>query len=156
MQSSNAENLTCPIGLSLDVIGQKWSLLIIRECVRGSSRFSDFETVLGCPKNLLADRLRKLCDEGILFSEMHQIAGQRARNRYVLTPAGIELAPMLVALYDWGERHRANSTMVLPEPTKCACGATVHAVLQCEVGHVRQAGELVGQPATSASGEVTG
>ncbi|WP_375163411.1 winged helix-turn-helix transcriptional regulator [Herbiconiux oxytropis] len=124
----------CPIGLSLDVLGQKWTLLIVREALNGVRRFSDFEAVLGCPRNLLASRLRMLCDQGILRTVIYEVLGERSRARYELTEAGRELAPTLIALFDWGLRHRASSRGQ-PAPARCRCGSPVHAVIECEHGH---------------------
>lgn len=129
------DEIACPIGLSLDVLGQKWTLLIIRESMRGVDRFSDFHDALACPKNLLATRLRMLCDYGILRIVELPVSGERMRHRYVLTESGRELAPTLIALFDWGERHRATSGMNLVEATLCPCGASVHARVVCERGH---------------------
>ncbi|SDZ47769.1 winged helix-turn-helix transcriptional regulator [Herbiconiux ginsengi] len=126
---------TCPIGLSLEVLGQKWTLLIIREAFNGVQRFSDFGAVLGCPRNLLATRLRMLCDHGIMRTELYEVSGERSRVRYELTDAGRELAPTLVALFDWGQKNRLADMNQLA-PAKCRCGGRVHAVMICEDGHV--------------------
>lgn len=136
MQESGSTEETCPIGLSLDILGQKWTLLIVRESLRGRARFSEFHAALGCPKNLLAARLRMLCDFGVLRTEEQHIPGERARHRYVLTDAGWELAPTLVALYDWGKRHQATTGMTLVDPPRCSCGAELHALVRCENGHL--------------------
>ncbi|KAA9104758.1 winged helix-turn-helix transcriptional regulator [Microbacterium rhizomatis] len=136
MQKSGSTEETCPIGLSLDVLGQKWTLLIVRESMRGRERFSEFHAALGCPKNLLAARLRLLCDCGVLRTEEHHVPGERTRHRYVLTDAGRELAPTLVALYDWGKRHQATAEMTLVDPPLCWCGAERHVIVRCQNGHL--------------------
>lgn len=125
----------CPIGLSLDLLGQKWTLLIVREAFKGVQKFSDFERVLGCPRNLLSARLKLLCEEGILTTVRYEVVGQRGRQRYELTPSGCELAHTVVALFDWGTRYRSPGDQPWMEPSRCRCGAQVHAVLECEAGH---------------------
>jgi DNA-binding HxlR family transcriptional regulator len=125
----------CPIGLSIDIVGQKWTLLIVREALNGVQRFSDFEAVLHCPRNLLAARLRMLCDNGILRTARYVTPGERVREFYELTDAGRELAPTLIALFDWGAKHRGADGSQPPAP-RCRCGSQVHTVMVCDEGHV--------------------
>ena len=86
----------CSIARTLEVVGEKWTILILRAVWYGSSRFSDFERILGCPRNLLAERLRKLVEQGILSTETYQEPGTRSRSRYVITPKGMDLAPAVL------------------------------------------------------------
>lgn len=125
----------CPIALSLDVLGQKWTILIIREALRGARKFSEFEEVLGCPRNLLAARLRLLRDHGIFRVAPYEVPGQRTREHYELTLAGQELAPALIALFDWGTKYTPELDMTWAQPSRCQCGAQIHAALECEAGH---------------------
>jgi len=129
------ETEICPIALSLDVLGQKWTILIVREALRGARRFSEFHEALGCPRNLLAARLRLLCDSGVLRLVPYAVPGQRTREQYELTPAGEELAPTLIALFDWGTRHTSVGDAMWAQPSRCACGAQLHVALECEAGH---------------------
>lgn len=151
MQQPGSSEKTCPISLSLDVIGKKWTLLIVRESLRGRERFSELYASLGCPKNLLAARLRLLCDYGVLRTEEHHVPGERIRHRYVLTDAGRELAPTLIALYDWGKRHRATTEMTLVEPPRCSCGAEQHTVIRCQNGHLDDVDSVMYSPPDSVS-----
>jgi DNA-binding HxlR family transcriptional regulator len=93
----------CPVGRSLDVIGDRWSLLIIRDAFDGVSRFGDFQRGLGVARNILADRLRKLIEAEVLVSQ--PAADGSAYQEYVLTPKGESLFPVVVALRQWGEKH---------------------------------------------------
>jgi DNA-binding HxlR family transcriptional regulator len=93
----------CPVGRSLDVIGDRWCLLIVRDAFDGVSRFGDFQRGLGVARNILADRLRKLVDAGVLASQ--PAADGSAYQEYVLTPRGESLFPVVVALRQWGEKH---------------------------------------------------
>ena len=102
------DTTNCSIARTLEVVGEKWTLLILREVWYGASRFSDFERILGCPRNLLAERLRKLVEHGILSTEPYQEAGARSRLRYVITPKGNDLAPAVLGLLQWGDRYRAD------------------------------------------------
>ncbi len=98
----------CSIGRSLDLLGEKWTFLIVREAWYGVGRFADFERTLGCARNLLADRLHMLVAEGVLTTTPYREPGSRTRQRYVLTTKGKELLPVLVALREWGDRHLAG------------------------------------------------
>lgn len=93
----------CGIARSLQVIGDWWSLLIVREAFHGRERFSEFEKSLGMAKNILSARLKKLVDEGIF--EAAQEEGGSTRYRYRLTSKGEELYVVLTALWQWGERN---------------------------------------------------
>ncbi|MBO0798089.1 MAG: helix-turn-helix transcriptional regulator [Blastocatellia bacterium] len=88
---------------SLQVIGDWWSLLIIRDAFRGKGRFSEFQKSLGLAKNILSSRLKKLVDEGILQIAMED--GTATYNRYILTEKGERLYIILAALWQWGEQN---------------------------------------------------
>ena len=98
----------CSMARSLQVLGEKWTLLIVREAFSGSTRFEQFHSVLGCPRNLLSERLRKLVDEEILEPADYRETGSRPRKEYHLTERGRELLPILLALREWGDRHKAD------------------------------------------------
>ncbi|WP_282268708.1 helix-turn-helix domain-containing protein [Stenotrophomonas sp. PS02298] len=93
----------CPVARSLDLVGDRWSLLILRDAFDGVRRFGDFQRGLGVARNILTDRLRKLVDVGIL--QLHAASDGTAYQEYVLTPKGESLFPILVALRQWGEQH---------------------------------------------------
>ena len=93
----------CPVARSVDLVGDRWSMLIVRDAFDGICRFGDFQRSLGVARNILSDRLRKLVDAGILE---HQAASDgSAYQEYVLTAKGESLFPVVVALRQWGERH---------------------------------------------------
>lgn len=100
----------CPIALSLEVVGEKWSLLIIREASTGATRFSEFQAALGIAKNVLAERLSTLVEYGVLDRQPYRDSGEREREEYVLTPAGRELRLVLGALSQWGSRNRPTES----------------------------------------------
>lgn len=92
----------CPSARSLDVIGDWWSLLIVRDAFDGLTRFSEFQRSLGIARNILATRLRTLTERGILETVP---AAEGARQEYRLTDRGRDLFPVMVALRQFGERH---------------------------------------------------
>jgi DNA-binding HxlR family transcriptional regulator len=101
VKRTSLEDAPCPIARSLDMIGDWWSLMIIRDCFLGRRRFSEFQKSLGLAKNILAARLRTLVASGIL--EMTPASDGSAYQEYVLTPKGRGTFPILVALRQWGE-----------------------------------------------------
>ncbi len=106
-QESEPTNLgrprICSIADALDVVGERWSLLVLRELGFGVHRFKDIQVNTGAPRETLALRLRKLEEAGII--ERRRYSDHPPRDEYLLTPAGQDLAPVLGALREWGERH---------------------------------------------------
>ncbi|MBT1684544.1 winged helix-turn-helix transcriptional regulator [Curtobacterium flaccumfaciens] len=98
----------CPIARSLDVLGEKWTLMIVRDAVGGSTRFSQFQQSLGIPREVLTARLASLVDGGVLERTTYKAEGARAREEYVLTDAGRDLSLVLLALGGWADRHRPS------------------------------------------------
>jgi DNA-binding HxlR family transcriptional regulator len=93
----------CPVGRSVDVIGDRWSLLIVREAFDGSRRFGEFQRRLGAAKNILSARLRDLVDAGVF--DVVPASDGSAYREYQLTAKGRDLFPVVVALRQWGEAH---------------------------------------------------
>jgi DNA-binding HxlR family transcriptional regulator len=105
LPNSAPYDMRCPIARSLDIIGERWTILILRDLVvSGPRKFQDFERSLGgISPNTLSARLKRLEDSGIVerrFYEQHP-----PRAEYVLTEKGSELRPVLRALLEWGQRH---------------------------------------------------
>jgi len=94
---------SCPVARSLDMIGDRWSLLIIRDAFDGMRRFGEFQKSLGVARNILADRLHTLVDDEIL--EVAPASDGSSYQEYVLTAKGQELFPVMVGLRQWGESH---------------------------------------------------
>jgi DNA-binding HxlR family transcriptional regulator len=94
---------TCPVARSADLIGDRWSLLIVRDAFDGVRRFGDFQRGLGVARNILSDRLRRLVEAGILTSQ--PASDGSSYQEYVLTEQGMDLFPVIVALRQWGEGH---------------------------------------------------
>ncbi|AIY49463.1 winged helix-turn-helix transcriptional regulator [Mycolicibacterium fortuitum] len=97
---------TCPVARTLDLVGDRWSLLIVRDAMDGARAFTDFQQRTGIARNILADRLRRLVERGILD---RQTASSGRRQVYTLTQTGRDLFAVVVALRQWGERHAFES-----------------------------------------------
>ena len=100
------EGQNCSVARALEAVGERWTLLILRDaCCRGVTRFDDFERSLGIPRSVLATRLDRLREAGILERRRYQTRPERFE--YVPTERGLELFPAIVALMRWGDRHLA-------------------------------------------------
>lgn len=97
----------CPVARTVNLLGDRWSLLIIRDAFAGVRRFGQFQRSLGVAKNVLSDRLRTLVDGGVLRSE--PASDGTSYREYVLTDTGVELFDLIVALRQWGEAHAVES-----------------------------------------------
>jgi DNA-binding HxlR family transcriptional regulator len=100
VKRTRLEESTCPVARSLDIIGDWWSLLIVRDALRGVKRFGEFQKSLGIAKNMLTARLKLLVEEGILT--LQPASDGSAWQEYVLTDKGRALQTVLVALSQWG------------------------------------------------------
>ncbi len=94
----------CPIGRAADVLGDRWTLLILRDATLGTTRFDDFKSGLGIADNILSARLGRLVDAGLMARVPYRDNG-RSRLEYRLTSAGADVLPLLHALAAWGQRH---------------------------------------------------
>jgi DNA-binding HxlR family transcriptional regulator len=95
----------CSIARTLEVVGARWTLLILREAFTGRTRFAEFRSALGIAPDVLSERLSTLVEYGVLSRQPYQEPGSRARFSYHLTPSGRELFSVLGALQQWGDDH---------------------------------------------------
>jgi DNA-binding HxlR family transcriptional regulator len=102
------DDLRCSIARTLQVLGDRWTILIVREGFRGTTRFTDFRRVLGIPTDILTSRLATLVDAGVLERQGYREPGARERFDYHLTAAGEALLPVLGALAQWGNEYRPS------------------------------------------------
>jgi DNA-binding HxlR family transcriptional regulator len=101
------EGQTCSIARALEVVGERWTLLILRDAFLGIRRFDGFQESLGVARNVLCDRLDRLVSEGIL--ERRPYSERPPRYDYLLTEKGRDLAVPLLALMQWGDRHLSDA-----------------------------------------------
>ena len=129
----SAEN--CTIRRTLDIVGERWTLLVLREAFYGVRRFEDFVRLLGSPRDVLSARLKTLVDEKILERGPYREPGKRARSEYRLTEKGLELFPALLALMQWGDRWTADPAGPPVELTHRGCGEPLTMEMSCVGGH---------------------
>ncbi|MBJ7329228.1 MAG: helix-turn-helix transcriptional regulator [Solirubrobacteraceae bacterium] len=140
----------CPMAAAFDQVRTRSAFLILREALYGTTRFGDFATRVGISEPVAAERLKELVADGLLVQEDYREPGQRARKSYVLTEKGAELAPVLVALKDWGDRWVYGGEGPV-ELRHAGCGAKVHVEVRCEDGHeIPDAGALELHPGPGA------
>ena len=111
------------------MIGDRWSILILRDAFRGVRRFDDLQRDLGIARNILTDRLQKLVDNGVLARRMYQ--ERPLRFEYRLTPMGYDLSPALVALMRWGDRYLSDGPGPPLVLTHDACDTAVDQAFIC-------------------------
>lgn len=125
----------CSVARTLAVVGERWTMLVLREAFYGVRRFDDFQRHLGVARNVLTARLATLVDHGLLVRTPYHEPGRRRRDEYRLTPAGQELLPAIIALMQWGDAHLADAAGPPVTVAHRGCGAPVHAELVCAAGH---------------------
>jgi DNA-binding HxlR family transcriptional regulator len=152
MTRNKLDMLNCSIANALDLIGEWWTILILREAFFGTRRFEDFQQHLGIARNILTARLRKLCDSGVL--ERTPIKEGAKRHEYRLTRMGRDLQPTLIALTQWGDRwlHASNGAPV--KFIERATGEEIADVsVQTKDGRKLEARELAMVPGPGATEE---
>ena len=140
----SAEN--CTIGRAMEILGEKWTVLVLREIFLGIRRFEDMRIRTGIPRQVLTNRLARLVNHGLLRREPYQEPGTRVRDEYRLTEKGLDLYPVMVALRDWGDRHLVGPEGPPMVTVHRDCGDTVLTALRCEGGHDLSAREVVARP----------
>jgi DNA-binding HxlR family transcriptional regulator len=154
MLGKTYDSQTCSIARTLEVVGERWSLLIIRDAhFAGLTRFTDFQRSLGIATNILRDRLDAFVVAGIMTRRRYSQAPEQFE--YLLTEKGRDLLPALVALTEWGDRWAAPDGRPIVY-RHAGCGSEVHAELVCERhGALEDLGELDSELGPGMSDERT-
>ena len=126
---------TCTIGRAMDILGEKWTVVVLREVFNGVRRFDDMRVRNGIPRQVLTNRLARLVEAGVLRREPYREPGSRVRHEYRLTEKGFDLYPVMIAVSEWGNRYLSD-----PQGPPLAfahrdCGAPIHTELHCAEGH---------------------
>jgi DNA-binding HxlR family transcriptional regulator len=138
----------CSIARALELVGERWTLLIIREAFLGTRRFDDFQSRLGIARNVLQTRLERLLDAEILRREVYQ--ERPTRYEYRLTAKGVDLWPVIVALLQWGDRYEAPDGAPVVIEHK-GCGGELDDRRRCRrCGAELQAWEAAARPGPGA------
>ena len=125
------DGLVCSIARALEVIGDRWTMLVVRDAFLGVRRFDEFQRSLGIARNVLTDRLARLVADGILQRRRYQERPERFE--YSLTPAGLDLWPVLIGLLTWGDKHRPEKAGPPRLMRHRGCGGAITAAATCAV-----------------------
>jgi DNA-binding HxlR family transcriptional regulator len=135
----------CSVARSVAVIGDRWTLMLLRDCFLGIRRFEDFERRLGISRSIVAERLKRLVEEGVLRREAYQ--DRPRRYEYRLTDKGLALHPVLMAIVHWGDEHYAGEAGPPLIHRHKACGHDFAPVMTCsECGEALAAREVEVRP----------
>lgn len=135
MQWLEMDTGNCSIQRALSVVGEKWTIPVLREAFNGVRRFDQIRDHTGMSDAVLSDRLRTLVAAGVLEAKPYREPGRRTRHEYRLTEKGHDLYPVIIALLQWGDRYcadRAGPAVIVAHE---GCGEPVEAVVECAAGH---------------------
>lgn len=128
MERKSFSEMDCSVAQCLEVIGEWWSMLIVRDCFMGVTRFEDFQRRLGISRNILKERLSSLVETGVLVRVAY--SEHPPRYDYKLTEKGRDLWPVLTAMRQWGDQYAAPQGAPI-ELVHNSCGQTTHAEVVC-------------------------
>lgn len=149
MLGSDYAAQNCSIARALEVVGERWTLLILRDLVTGTRRFDDLVASLGITRTVLARRLSHLVDEGVVERRRYQ--DRPARHEYLPTAKGAELLGVLALLLNWGDRHYPHPDGPPRLLLHRGCGGHVDDHLHCDrCGHPLRPGDIDPQPGPGA------
>ncbi len=126
---------TCSIARTLALVGDRWTLLVLRDVANGVRRFDELAGHLGIARNVLSRRLAALSEAGLVERTAYRVAGERERHEYRLSGSGRELIPILLAFMNWGDRNLAGPEGPPAVVRHAGCGARIRVSVTCEAGH---------------------
>jgi DNA-binding HxlR family transcriptional regulator len=140
MRHDALANMPCAIARSMAVLGERWTIVILRSAFTGARRFEDYQSSTGIARNILADRLKTLVEHGILERRPYAEHPGRTLYEYRLTEKGFDLYPVLLSLMQWGNKyggfddgppmeleHRTCGHVTTPQLVCSECGEPLHA-----------------------------
>jgi DNA-binding HxlR family transcriptional regulator len=127
MKRSSVSHMNCSVARTLDIVGEWWTLLIVRNLLLGQHRFEEIQSDLGIARNILSDRLNTLVDHGLV--DRVKYMEHPERYEYVLTEQGRDLFPVIAALMEWGDKWASPDGP--PLLLRHSCGHTGHAQVTC-------------------------
>lgn len=135
MLESTYPDEVCSVARALEVVGERWTLLIVREALTGTRRFDEFRDKLGLARSVLTARLNRLVQEGVLERKRYQTRPERFE--YELTAKGRQLGPVVLHLMHWGDTHYPNASGPPRLALHRGCGGRVKPDMQCGRCHKR-------------------
>ena len=145
MRWSDIDQQDCSVAQALSVVGDRWTMLILKEAFMRVRRFEDFQERTGAPRPILAERLKTLVDDDVLERRLY--SERPDRYEYRLTEKGLDLWPVLVSLLRWGDKWMTGRDGPPVEIRHRACGHAIHPELACpECGEWLEATDMVATP----------
>jgi DNA-binding HxlR family transcriptional regulator len=145
MRWSEIDQQDCSVAQALSVVGDRWTMLILKEAFMRVRRFEDFQERTGAPRPVLAERLKALVDDGVL--EKRRYSERPDRFEYRLTEKGLDLWPVLISLLRWGDKWMTGREGPPVEVRHKACGHAIHPELACpECGDWLEASDMEARP----------
>lgn len=129
MKRDDLKDQPCSMARTVAVIGDRWTLMLLRDCFLGVRRFDTFQERLGISRTIIAERLKLLVDEGVLARVRYQ--DRPPRDEYRLTPKGFDLYPVVMSIVHWGNRHYAGEAGPPMLHRHRTCGHDIEPVLTC-------------------------
>lgn len=136
MDWRETDSTRCSVARTASVIGDGWTVLVLRDLFNGVRRFDDLATHLGVARNVLTRRLAALTEAGVVVRVPYREPGARVRHEYRLTDAGRALRPVLLAMAGWGDVYRAGPDGPPVVVEHAGCGAPVHVEMRCADDHL--------------------
>ena len=136
----------CSIAATLKLVGERWTLLVLRDVFSGVRRFDEFQQRLQCSTAVLSDRLKALVTAGLLRRVPYQEPGDRERFEYRPTRAAVELLPVLIGLMQWGDAHLTETGTGPAEVRSRVTGLKVRAALVDEDGNLTAPSDMLMRP----------
>jgi DNA-binding HxlR family transcriptional regulator len=140
MHPRELDSARCSIARTVALVGDAWTVLVLRDLLNGIRRFDDLARHLRIARNVLARRLAALTEAGLVERVPYREPGRRERHEYRVTPAGRDLRPVVLAMLAYGDRHLAGPEGPPMLVEHDGCGAPVHVEVRCAAGHVVDAG----------------
>lgn len=139
----------CSIARAAAILGDRWTLLVLRELLLGRRRFTEIQRNTGAAPNILSDRLRLLVEHGLLTKRRYRARPEA--HEYVMTPSGRDVGPVLAAILAWGDRHAAPPDGPPRVFVHVGCGRDAHPTLRCShCGEAIEPGDLRVRPGPGA------
>jgi DNA-binding HxlR family transcriptional regulator len=140
----------CSVAGALSIVGERWTLLIMREVLLGRRRFAEIKRNTGVASNILTDRLEMLVDHGVLRRKLY--SEHPESYEYVPTRKGLDLNPVIIALLQWGDQYAAPATGAPRVPVHTTCNHDAHPTLHCShCGEAIKSTELKVRPGPGAT-----
>jgi DNA-binding HxlR family transcriptional regulator len=134
------DSTRCSVARTAALVGDAWTVLVLRDLFNGIRRFDDLAQHLGIARNVLVRRLTTLVDAGLVDRVPYREPGRRERHEYRLTPAGRDLRPVILAMLQYGDRHLADADGPPVRVEHVGCDAPVHVEVRCAEGHLVDGG----------------